>query len=646
MLGRTYVRPSLCENLDGIEDKYTKSYIKRRLLGATLALLTLGALASIPNLHGALAQTEGRFYPQTGKTLALEFIHFYDTKGGLSLFGYPLTDPETEGGFKVQYLERARIEYHPENNGTGYEVQLGLLGSIQTAGRQFALAPPETANTTPTRLYFPETKHTLSGKFLDYWQRNGGLALFGFPISEPVDEGGVAAQYFQRNRFELHPERAGTPYEVQLGLLGRDILAQRVQISETSVSLPAYGYEQGFYTPEGDPVAPYPRLDLSRMGPLAIRTYRLIILENRYLKLSIMPQLGGRLYEAIYKPTGHDELYRNPVVKPAPFAQKGWWLGVGGMEWAAPTDEHGLMEYLPWDAAIARNGDGGATVTVAATDKLTGMNVTGTITLSPEEGAYTVSARMENHTATQQRGQLWTNAILAPGGTNKVSPRTRFIIPTNQMVIHSTSDHSLPPEHGIVSWPLYEGRDLSDSSTWTGWLGGFALPSTSRGSFAAVYNPEADEGLVKTFSNKETPGLKMFGWGPDLNPAVYTDDDSSYAELWGGITPTFWDNAIFPPNSGLGWTERWQPVAHTGGVSLANAWGTVSLEGNTLRILPTRRIEGASLIVHSPNESSATYTFSAYPDHPATISVGGPVDEVEIIGADGRSLLKGAPSSR
>ncbi len=449
----------------------------KKIAGISLAVLALGLFFSAAGTHIVTAQAQGRNYPETGKTLAPEFISFFDSHGGVPLLGYPLTDPETEGGFMVQYLERARIEYHPENAGTGYEVQLGLLGSIETAGRNFAPSPVADASTTPTRLYFPETQHTLAGKFLDYWQQNGGLALFGYPISEPLVENGVTVQYFQRNRFELHPDQAGTPYEVQLGLLGRDLLAQRVQITETSVSLPTYGYEEGFYTPTNDSVAPYPHLDLNKMGPITVHTYRLIVLENRYIKLSVLPQLGGRLYEAIYKPTGHDELYRNPVVKPAPFSDKGWWLGVGGMEWAAPTEEHGLMEYLPWDATTTRNGDGGATVTVSATDRLTGMKVTGTITLSPEEDAYTVSARIENRTAAQQRGQLWTNAMVAPGGTNHVSTRMQFIIPTTQMIIHSTSDTGLPAAHSVISWPNYSGRLLSDSSTWGGWLGGFAPPA-------------------------------------------------------------------------------------------------------------------------------------------------------------------------
>ncbi len=607
--------------------------------GAAL-LLMFAPLSSSQQI--TLAQA-GRFYPETGKTLAPEFITFFDSHGGLALFGYPLTDPETEGGFKVQYLERARIEYHPENAGTGYEVQLGLLGSIETAGRQFPTASTDIASNTPTRIYFPETSHTLSGKFLDYWNRNGGLALFGYPISEPFTEGGFTVQYFQRNRFELHPEDSGTDYEVQLGLLGRDMLNQRVKVTETAITLPVYAYEQAFYTPGEDPVAPYPLVDPDKVGPPALRTYRLIALENRFIKLTILPQLGGRLYEAIYKPTGHDELYRNSVIKPAPFSEKGWWLGAGGTEWAAPTEEHGLMEYLPWDAQITRNSDAGATVTLSAMDKLTGMKVTTAVTLSPEEAAYTISARMENFTGTQQNGQLWTNAMVAPGGTNTVASNLRWVLPTNQMVVHSTHDPGLPAEHGVISWPKYSGRNLADSSTWGGWLGGFALPDANRGEFAAVYDPNSDEGLVKTFSNKEMLGLKFFGWGPDVNPSVYTDDGSSYAELWGGITPTFWDYATFPPNSALGWTERWQPVARTGGVSLANAWGTVSVEGDTVHILPVRRIERASLVVRGPS-GSTTYPFDAYPDKPASVHISGQVLEIEVLGADGKSLMKGVPA--
>src|SRR3954465_7158913 len=119
----------------------TTSHLNKLRPLAPLTLLPPALLASTPlRPTTANAQPIGRFYPQTGKTLAPEFLQFYDSKGGVPIFGYPLTDAETEGGYKVQYLERARIEYHPEHAGTVHEVQLGLLGNILNAGRQFPRA--------------------------------------------------------------------------------------------------------------------------------------------------------------------------------------------------------------------------------------------------------------------------------------------------------------------------------------------------------------------------------------------------------------------------------------------------------------------------------------------------------------------------
>jgi hypothetical protein len=602
--------------------------------------LLLAGLVSA-SLPSGYAQAGGRFYPETGKTLAPEFIPYYDARGGLPIFGYPLTDVELEGGFKVQYLERARIEYHPENRGTPYEVQLGLLGSILNEGRRFDLAPASVAANTPGRLYFPETRHTLSNQFLTYWQSHGGLAQFGYPISEPVEENGVLAQYFQRNRFELHPENTGTDFEVLLGLLGRDLLARRVQVRETTISIPTYGYEQAFVFPPGDTLAPYPRLDRTKIGAVTPRNYRLIVMENRYIMLSVLPELGGRLYEVIYKLTGNNELYRNPVIKPSTFGARGWWLAAGGMEWAAPTDEHGLMEYMPWTPATVRNTDGGATINLTATDRLTGMKVNGSITLNPEDAGYTISVRMQNPTARMQRGQLWTNAMLAPGGTNRVLPGTRFIVPQTEMVVHSTSDPGLPAESGKVKWPLHDGRDLSDTATWKGWLGAFAMPGAQRGQFAAVYSPQADEGMVKTFKGAEMPGLKIFGFGPAFDPHVYTDDDSSYAELWGGATPTFWDYASVAPGASIGWTERWQPLAGTGGVSVASGWGTASVGNGEIRILPTKRLEGATLVARKSSGEVVRQAFDAYPERAVSVAVAGPIVEIEVLAPDGKSLLKG-----
>ncbi len=131
-------------------------------------------------------------------------------------------------GYMSQFFERAIFEYHPEYAGTPNAVLLRLLGDEFTANRSFDKADP--GNVPDGMQYISQTGHTLGGPFLKYWQENGGLAVFGYPISEeitevsPTDGQSYTVQYFERNRFEYHPEAAGTPYEVQLGLLGANLL--------------------------------------------------------------------------------------------------------------------------------------------------------------------------------------------------------------------------------------------------------------------------------------------------------------------------------------------------------------------------------------------------------------------------------------
>jgi subtilisin family serine protease len=172
------------------------------------------------------------YFAESGHTLGGPFLQYWRANGGLSLFGYPISEEFTETSpadgkpYTVQYFERNRFELHPENKGTPFEVLLGLLGRDLTAGKTFSqvLMP---FDSTEERVYFPETRHSLSAEFLRYWRANGGLAQFGYPISEPFQEVSPTdgktylVQYFERNRFELHPENP-QPHNVLLGLLGTD----------------------------------------------------------------------------------------------------------------------------------------------------------------------------------------------------------------------------------------------------------------------------------------------------------------------------------------------------------------------------------------------------------------------------------------
>src|SRR5262249_40128995 len=134
----------------------------------------------------------------------------------------------------VQYFERAVFEDHPDNN-PPYDVLLQLLGVFRYHDLYPSPggAPNQAANTQPGAQKFPQTGKTLGGKFLDYWNKKGDLAQFGYPISDefqeqsPLDGKTYTVQYFERAVFELHPENQ-PPYDVLLSQLGTFIWKQRV----------------------------------------------------------------------------------------------------------------------------------------------------------------------------------------------------------------------------------------------------------------------------------------------------------------------------------------------------------------------------------------------------------------------------------
>ncbi len=181
------------------------------------------------------------YFPATGHTLIGTFKNYWDKFGGLPQFGYAWTEefqepsPSEPGKtFTVQYFERNRFEYHPEFAGTKYEVLLGLLGRQVTQGRENEAPFKPVANPNQAGVnFYPETGHTLGGAFKNYWQKNGDLFIYGYPISQefqevnPSDGKTYTVQYFERNRFEFHPEFAGTKSEVLMGLLGNQIMISK-----------------------------------------------------------------------------------------------------------------------------------------------------------------------------------------------------------------------------------------------------------------------------------------------------------------------------------------------------------------------------------------------------------------------------------
>jgi hypothetical protein len=174
----------------------------------------------------AVSAGKYRYFSQTAHFLRGVFLTFWESHGATPVLGLPLTEALDEDGMVVQYLERVRLEWHPDvSDDPRRQVLLTRLGAIMTGARGLLFDRLESGQDTPTSVFFTQTGHNLSNAFLRYWQTHGGLAVFGYPISEEVAEPSQAdgktytVQYFERNRFEWHPENPSA-FNVQIGLLG------------------------------------------------------------------------------------------------------------------------------------------------------------------------------------------------------------------------------------------------------------------------------------------------------------------------------------------------------------------------------------------------------------------------------------------
>ena len=220
--------------------------MRRLALFLLAATLTLSAVAFVPSGEHAAA---GERYCPPGVTYCAEnaFLDFWKTSGGLEILGLPVSQPFVDNrGLIVQFYERAILEWHPENEAK-YQVLLTLLGSNLLGNRpeRNAAANPCPLGATGCTVVAP-TNHSLRGVFLNYWQANGGLPVFGYPLTEEFTEINAAdgkpytVQYFERNRFEYHPEQEAR-YQVLLGLLGAESLStQRTVLDRPTAQVPDY----------------------------------------------------------------------------------------------------------------------------------------------------------------------------------------------------------------------------------------------------------------------------------------------------------------------------------------------------------------------------------------------------------------------
>jgi hypothetical protein len=330
----------------------------------------------------------------------------------------------------------------------------------------------------------------------------------------------------------------------------------------------------------------------------------LLVLENEYLQVQILPELGGRIWQVIHKATGDTMFYQNRVVKPSPWgpASQLGWLALGGLEWALPVNEHGYDWGTAWEVTTFQDEDGSVGVHIAtpADGRLLAAEIV--VTLHPHRAYVSLAPAIRNLADHALDFHFWQTAMLAPGPGNALSADLRFVSPSRIMSIHSTGDTMLPGPGRLFTWPSYFGRDLSRLGNWDRYVGFFEYP-TAQGPFVGVYDPSLDAGAVRVFPAEIAQGSKVFGlgWRNAIHSEEFTDDGSAYVELHGGLSPTFEQPYRLAGGATVRWQEHWYPVEGIGNLVYADLTAALGLartaQGLRISLYPTVALREKLLVL-------------------------------------------------
>jgi hypothetical protein len=325
------------------------------------------------------------------------------------------------------------------------------------------------------------------------------------------------------------------------------------------------------------------------------RSFKTYVIENDYLKVTLLPEFGGRILSIIYKPTGHEELYRTAVG--APYGIKeghfyyDWMMVYGGIFPTFPDPEHGKTWLKPWDFKVVKQSADEVTISMsrkdnfayAATPKLftpgsTGIEATTYVTLKAGRAALDVRVVLQNPQDKPIDYEYWTCTTLAPG-SDPANPKTtggaEIIAPIQA---YTTPRWSAALAAGDES--LGEGRSRFDKLRYfRNWptLGiAYAAPDMQGGNFWGVINHDNEEGIIRIADNAVTRGLKMWTWG---YPSFTNETDARkepnelrpYVELWAGASDQFFHSARFPARGEVSIPETYTPTVGMSNVTDANA---------------------------------------------------------------------------
>ncbi len=346
---------------------------------------------------------------------------------------------------------------------------------------------------------------------------------------------------------------------------------------------------------------PYPNkvvLEVNRKEKID-REYTVVVLENEYLKIEILPEIGGRIYSALDKTTGYDFFYKQHVIKPALIGVLGSWIS-GGVEFNWPF-HHRASGFMPCDFYTEILPDGSAVCHLSEHDPIDRMKGMVSIILSPSEKRFETRMRLYNRTDSTHSFLWWENAAVP------VHEKYQIFFPqdvsyVNFHYLKSRISYPVAGDGVFNGIPMKEPRDISYHKNTHPATSYFAAASDY--DFFGGYDHEKQCGVVHIGDHHLSPGKKMFTWGycqlAKSWENALTDTDGQYAELMAG---SYSDNqpnfSWLEPYETKEFSQYWYPISKIGTPTFANLDIAFKIDRENGRVLiqPTRRFENAVVSV-------------------------------------------------
>jgi len=414
-----------------------------------------------------------------------------------------------------------------------------------------------------------------------------------------------------------------------------------------------------FYTGRGvqgaqGKVYPYP-LQTKLTDSLVDVTYDMVYLENEYLKVTIAPSLGGKLFSAIDKTNGHELFHTNSVIKPDLIGTLGAWIS-GGIEWCFPH-HHRTTTMMPSDYTMVENEDGSATVWIGETEKTMQMRGVVGVTLRPGRSYIEVDYRLGNTHTTTQTFLFWANVAI----TANEDFRT-FWPPSQEIgVFHNNTS--------FVQWPIsteterYGGTSYPAGVDLTWWKNhpnpvSFFMWDNQEG-FVGGYDYGRDAGTVHVGDPVENKTSKLWQFGPGLQGQnarrKLTDDGKAYVEIMtGSFSNNQPDYSWIQPHSVKDAKNYWYPLRDIEIAKNATVDASVTLQMRDDKTVfygfnTTRVFEDAKVVLKYGDQVLEEKTISIDPATPFTATYQGKetMDEyqlsTELQDRDGKVLVSYKP---